>query len=119
MAGRGIMQGTRSYHCWPDRLEGSKWSKLSTCSIVISVRSLLKSPPGTVLTLSVEEIARWKKDRSVPFIYEEQGTAFLRSVDALPTSRRAADPASWLERLQCLSQTLVLIGAWLVRRRQR
>ena len=54
------------------------------------------------------ETARWKKDRSVPFIYGEQGTAFLRSVDALPTSRRAADPASSLERLQCLSQALVL-----------
>jgi hypothetical protein len=49
MARREACNGQVPYHCTPDRFEGWKPSKSNTCSIVISLRTVSKSTPGTVL----------------------------------------------------------------------
>ena len=84
------------YHCAPDRFEGWQPSKLRTCSIVISMRILLKSTPGTVVPRSVTGRLGALIDRSVPFLSMGNGNGPLdRSVvPAAADSARARTPRS-------------------------
>lgn len=75
--------------------------------MVISARSLSKSIPGIVASLSAVGLVEVGSFRSLS-IYGERGTVLIESVYALPTSRRAADPADSFEELQCFAQAFVL-----------
>ena len=93
----------------PNRLKGWNPSRLKTCSIVISLRTLSKSTPAHGSS-SLRDETSWCVT-TVPFPLSLWGTGTIlsnRSAEPLPTSRRAAEPAGPLERLQHLAQTLVL-----------
>jgi hypothetical protein len=83
----GSCNGQLPYHCAPDRFEGWNPSRLRTCSIEISVRTLLKSTPGMVVPDSATRRlgALW----TVPFPFLSMGNG---NGPPLLFSRVAANP---------------------------
>jgi hypothetical protein len=102
-----LCNGRLRCHCTPDQVEGWSRSKLSTRSILISVRTLSKSTPGTILPRSSDTMPRCSQDRSVPSqLPMGNGNGPLRSITGgVANQRGAAEPYGQLQRL---AQALVL-----------
>jgi hypothetical protein len=106
----GLVQRAASISLHPDRLEGSKPSKFSTLLHRDLPASPLEVDAGDGCS-SLADGAAWCSS-PVPFPFNSiggTGTILLNgSVEALPSSRRAAVPAGSLQRLQRHAQALVL-----------